>query len=360
MNEVLDKVFLGNTVLDWLIAAGIVVGSFLCIAIIGPMIIKRLEKLAERTSTDYDDILILAIEKFIFPLLYVGSIYAALSYLTFPPQVDKYTHMALVLVYTYFIMRIITAIIEYLITSFLMKQEEGETKKKQARGLIIIIKFIVWALGFVFALDNMGFNVSTIIAGLGVGGIAIALAAQTVLGDLFAYFIIFFDRPFEIGDFIVFDADSGVVEYIGVKSTRVRTLNGQILVCSNKDLTNARVNNFKKMDRRRVVFKLGVIYQTPADKLEAIPGMVKEIILSVAGLEYDRGHMSGFGDSSLNFDFVYYVPSPDFTTYMDMQQEVNYKVFRKFEDEGIEFAYPTQTLFVQGNNEPTTELVSDK
>ncbi len=360
MNEVLEKVFFGNSVLDWLIAAGIVVGTFLGVAILGPILLKRLEKLAERTSTDYDDLLVMSIEKFIFPLLYVGGVYAALSYLSFPPKVDKYTTMALVLIYTYFIMRIITAVIEYLINSFLKKQDQGETKQKQARGLIIIIKFIVWALGFVFALDNMGFNVSTIIAGLGVGGIAIALAAQTVLGDLFAYFIIFFDRPFEIGDFIVFDSDSGIVEYIGVKSTRIRTLNGQILVCSNKDLTNARVNNFQKMDRRRVVFKLGVIYQTPADKLEAIPNMVKEAILSVKGLEYDRGHMSGFGDSSLNFDFVYYVPSPDFAVYMDMQQEVNYKVFRKFENEGIEFAYPTQTLFVQNQSEPTSEVVPAK
>lgn len=340
--------FLGNSLQDWLIALGILIATIGIVAIGGAALLRRLKKAALKTATQYDDIVILAVEKFVFPLLYVGGIYAALSYLSLPKKVDKMIHLLLLLLYTYFILRIITGIIQYMVTSFLSKQEGGEMKKKQAKGFIVIAKVIVWILGFVFVLDNMGFNVSAIIAGLGVGGIAIALAAQTVLGDLFAYFIIFFDRPFEIGDFIIFDKDLGTVEYIGVKSTRIRTLNGQLLICSNKDLTNARVNNFKSLSKRRIVFKIGVTYQTPVNTVEAIPGMIKGIIQAQEGAEFDRGHFSGFGDSSLDFEFVYFIISSEYNTYMDVQQRINLGILRAFEGAGIEFAYPTRTLFVEG------------
>lgn len=343
----MDRLFFNNSLQDWFIALCIVIGTVIGVAIAGGALIRRLKKAAERTSTQYDDILILAVEKFIFPLLYLGGIYAALSYLTLPPKADKWTHWLLLLLYTYFILRIITGIIQYMVTSFLSKQEGAETKQKQARGFIIIAKFIVWVMGFVFVLDNLGFNVSAIIAGLGVGGIAIALAAQTVLGDLFSYFIIFFDRPFEIGDNIMFDKEQGTVEYIGVKSTRIRTLNGQLLICSNKDLTNARVNNFKNMSKRRVLLRIGVVYKTPAHVLEAMPEMVKSIVTAHEQVEYDRGHFVGFGESSLDLEFVYFIMAPEYKTYMDVQQAINLTILRTFEREGIQFAYPTRTLYVQ-------------
>lgn len=347
MHSYFHKVFLDNTIQDWLIALGILAGTFLIVAVAGRALMRKLHKIAQRTESQYDDIVLLAVEKFIFPFLYIGGFYLALSYLTLTPRLNKGIHFTLLLLYTYFVLRIITAIMQYMVTSFLRRQEGGDQKQKQARGLLTVVKFFVWAIGFVFALDNLGINVSTIIAGLGVGGIAIALAAQAVLGDLFSYFIIFFDRPFEIGDFIVFDKEMGTVEYIGVKSTRLRTLNGQLLVCSNKDLTNARVNNFRNMQKRRVLFKIGVVYDTPADKLEKIPGMVKQIITKDERLQFDRGHFTSFGDSSLDFEFVYYVPSPDYNQYMDIQQRINFDIFRQFETEGIEFAYPTQTLLMK-------------
>ena len=349
MHSLVDRVFFGNSIQDWLIAIVIVITTVIGVAIAGGSLIRKLKKAAERTATQYDDILILAVEKFIFPLLYVGGIYAALSYLTFPPRANKWIHWLLLLLYTYFILRIITGVIQYMVTSFLSKQEGGDTKQKQARGFIIIAKFIVWVMGFVFVLDNLGFNVSAIIAGLGVGGIAIALAAQTVLGDLFSYFIIFFDRPFEIGDNIMFDKEQGTVEYIGVKSTRIRTLNGQLLICSNKDLTNARVNNFKNMSKRRVVFRIGVVYQTPADVVEALPGMIKAIVTAHEQVEYERGHFIGFGESSLDLEFVYFIMAPEYKTYIDIQQAINLSILRTFEREDIKFAYPTRTLYMQGS-----------
>jgi len=185
-----------------------------------------------------------------------------------------------------------------------------------------------------------------VVAGLGIGGVAVALAAQAVLGDLFGYFVIFFDKPFEIGDFIIVGDKMGAVEQIGIKTTRLRAIGGEQLVFSNKDLTDSRVHNFKKMERRRVVFKLGVIYQTPSEKLKAIPQIVKSIIEKQNDATFDRGHFATYGDFSLDFEFVYYVTGADYTKYMDIQQAINMAIFETFEREKIEFAYPSQTLFV--------------
>jgi small-conductance mechanosensitive channel len=187
------------------------------------------------------------------------------------------------------------------------------------------------------------------VAGLGIGGIAIALAAQTILGDLFSYLVIFFDKPFEIGDFIILEDKMGTVEYIGIKTTRIRTLGGEQLICSNTDLTNSRVHNFKRMQERRVVFSFGVVYDTTTTKLKLIPGIIKQAIESLRETRFDRAHFKSFGNSSLDFEVVYYILTPDYNLYMDKQQAINMSIFESFEREQIEFAYPTQTLFLRGN-----------
>jgi small-conductance mechanosensitive channel len=250
------------------------------------------------------------------------------------------------LVTTFYILRTISALLEYFIVSFLKRQTNGDSKQKQARGILIILKVLVWLLGIIFLLDNLGYNITTIIAGLGIGGIAVALAAQTILSDLFSYFVILFDRPFEIGDFIIVQDKMGVVEYIGVKTTRLRTLGGEQLICSNKDLTDSRIHNYKRMDRRRVLFALGINYQTDPDLLETIPAIVKSVITSKTDVHFDRGHFSGFGDSSLNFEFVYYILSSDYTVFMNTQQQVYFEIYRLFKTRGISFAHPVRNLFV--------------
>ena len=234
----------------------------------------------------------------------------------------------------------------FTLTYFIKKQERGDEKARQLRGMTVLINVFVWVIGIVFLMDNLGFNISAVVAGLGIGGIAIALAAQAILGDLFSYFVIFFDRPFEVGDFIIVGDKVGAVEYTGIKTTRIRALSGEQLVFSNTDLTNSRIHNYKKMERRRVVFKLGVIYQTTAEQLESIPKIVREIIESQQDVTFDRGHFATYGDFSLNFEFVYYVTGADYNKYMDIQQSINMKIYRTFEEKGIEFAYPTQTVFV--------------
>lgn len=345
MEALMDKVFLGNSLGDWLIALGMMVIGILLVKLARRLLIGKIKKWAHKTETSFDDFVVTLVEKSALPFLTLLSIYGSLQWLDHPPK-PHWQEVALLLVTTYFILLTITAAVQYFVMSFLKTQDDGVTKQKQAKGLLIILKFVIWAMGTMFLLDNLGYNISTIIAGLGIGGIAIALAAQTILGDLFSYFVILFDRPFEIDDFVVVDDKSGVVEYIGVKTTRIRTLSGEQLICSNKNLTDSRIHNFKRMERRRVVLSIGVTYQTSADLLASIPTMVKKIISLQANVFYDRGHFSGFGDSSLKFEFVYFIESSDYVLFMDRQQEVNLEIFRLFEKERIEFAYPTQTIFM--------------
>jgi small-conductance mechanosensitive channel len=208
-------------------------------------------------------------------------------------------------------------------------------------------KLVLWLVILLLALDNLGVDITGLIAGLGIGGIAIALAVQNILGDLFASLSIVLDKPFVIGDFIIVDNYLGTMEYIGLKTTRLKSLSGEQLVFSNSDLLTSGIRNFKRMYERRVVFTIEVVYQTPVEKLAAIPKMIREIIEKQEHTRFDRAHFKEYGPSSLDYEIVYYVRKPEYNVYMDIQQAINLEIFRRFEQEGIEFAYPTQTLFIQ-------------
>lgn len=355
MNDFLDKVFLGNSIKDWGIALGVFAGLYILIRIFKHFLIKYFTKFSEKTETTFDDFLVEVLKRSVVPALYFAAGYFAFRSLTFQEKVYDTLKVALMFVFTFYVLRTITSTIKYFVYTSLDKYDDSEVKKKQARGILIIINAIVWMLGFVFLLDNMGKDVTTIITGLGIGGIAIALAAQTILGDLFSYFVIFFDRPFEIGDYIVVDDKSGTIEYIGIKTTRIRTLTGDILVCSNTDLTNSRVHNFKKMERRRVLFTLGVLYESTPAMLEMIPGIIKDSIDAIEGITYDRSHFSGYGAFSLDFETVYYVEDSDFAYHMQKKQELFLTIFKKFSKEGIGFAYPTQTIYMGNGGDAKKE-----
>jgi small-conductance mechanosensitive channel len=251
---------------------------------------------------------------------------------------------------TILIIRFISALIRVLLQTYVRKQTDAQEKVKQIGGLMLIINMVIWVVGIVFLFDNMGYDVTAVVAGLGIGGIAVALAAQNILGDLFNYFVIFLDRPFEVGDFIIVDDKLGVVENIGIKTTRIKSLSGEQLVFSNSDLTNSRIHNYKRMQRRRVVFKIGVIYQTSYEQIKAIPALLKSIVLEQQLVEFDRAHFASYGDFSLNFEVVYYVLSSDYNIHMEIQQAIYLRIFEEFQKMGVEFAYPTQTLFVANEN----------
>jgi small-conductance mechanosensitive channel len=207
-----------------------------------------------------------------------------------------------------------------------------------------VIRLVLWTVVILVILDNLGVEITALVAGLGIGGVAVALATQNILGDLFASLSIVLDKPFVVGDFLSIGEYLGSVEKVGLKTTRLRSLSGEQLIFSNNDLLNSRIRNFGRMFERRVVFALGVTYETPADKLRLIPVILREAIEAQDKVRFDRAHFQKYGDSALIFETVYYVLSPDYNYYMDLQQTINLIIFERFAKEGIEFAYPTQTV----------------
>jgi len=308
---------------------------------------------AKKSTTTIDDKFVKAFEeklKTFLNFIYFGAFYISVKRLAMESQIEKYFNIFVTLLLIFFGVQFILSITIYGLETYWVKKEKDKSKKQALKGIITILKFIIWSIVFILVLDNMGIKISTLVAGLGIGGIAIALAAQTVLGDLFSYFIIFFDRPFEIGDFIIVGDFKGTVEYIGLKTTRLSSLGGEQLIFSNQDLTNSRIKNYKRMNRRRVAFQFGITYQTGLQKLKEIPKVVEEIITKIPETTFDRAHFASYGDFSLNFDVVYYIHSNNYNTYMNIQQEINFQLKDAFEKQEIEFAYPTQTLFMAKEN----------
>jgi small-conductance mechanosensitive channel len=360
MTDFLNQTYFGNSVYMYIVAAGIFIVSLAVILVLKKIVLGRFKKWAESTQTSIDDLVIRGIEKTVIPLLYFLAFYSGVKTLNLDPRISQAIHIIAVILITYFVVRLLINIIRYSLNAYMSRKGEPETKQRQVRGILSFVNFFLWAVGIVFLLDNLGFEISAVIAGLGIGGIAIALAAQTILGDLFSYFVIFFDRPFEIGDFVVVGDKSGAIEYIGIKTTRIRSLSGEQIIFSNTDLVNSRLHNYKRMERRRILFTLGVVYQTKAHLLTEIPIIIKDIIESLPDTTFDRAHFARYGDSSLVFEVVYFVQSSDYTVYMNIHQQLNMKIFEEFEKRGIEFAYPTQTLFLnkpEENGKPQTSLV---
>jgi small-conductance mechanosensitive channel len=337
----------GNTVRDYLVSlVTAIVGVFLIRVVLKSIVLRRIKKWAERTRTTFDDVVVHLFTKTILPILYVGAFYLAIKNLALRPIVGKVIDVFGVVLLTVFGIRFVTALTIYAIESYWIKKEEDEGRKQNLRRLFPLIKVVLWGIGVIFLLDNLGFKISTVIAGLGIGGIAVALAAQAVLGDLFSYFSILFDKPFEIGDFIIVGDYLGTVEHVGIKTTRLRSLSGEQLIFSNTDLTNSRVRNYKRMERRRVLFRLGVTYQTGLAHLKEIPLIIEGIIKNTENAAFDRAHFFSYGDFSLVFEVVYYVIGADYNLYMGIQQGINFALKEEFDRRGIEFAYPTQTLYL--------------
>lgn len=342
--EILELSFLNNRVLDYLICTGVFLLSVVAIKIFERVILKKLKKWAENTITTLDDFIVSIFERVVTPFLYLGAFYLSIQILTLNAFLTKVVNVLGIAVLTIFTVRVASRLITYGFEVYSRKAKQSSALDHSFKGILRVVKFILWSGAVIFFLDNLGFKISAVIAGLGIGGVAIALAAQAVLKDLFSYFSILFDRPFEVGDFIIVGDLLGTIEYIGIKTTRIRSLGGEQLVFSNSDLTNSRVRNYKRMQKRRVVFKLGVVYSTPLKTLKEIPQIIAKAVKSIKGTVFDRAHFSSYGDFNLVFEVVYYVLSSDYNKYMDTQQEINFLIKEEFEKRGIEFAFPTQTI----------------
>lgn len=339
--------FGSNTMLDWIQALLLFAGLNLLLKIIQVIIIARLKRLTDRTRTDFDDVIIEIFTRIKPPFYILVSLYFAVQMLTVSALVERIIYASFILVAIYEVVQALSRLVDYFIDKYIRAAEEnGDVEQAQtmASAAGVFVKVVLWVLGIVLALSNLGLNITSLVASLGIGGIAVALAIQNILGDIFSSFSIYADKPFKLGDFIVVGQDKGTVEKIGLKSTRIRTLQGEQLVISNRELTSARVQNFKKLEKRRASFVIGVAYGTALEKLKSIPDIVTEIIQAEEKAELDRCHFVSFGDSSLNFETVFYFDSPDYGEYMDALQRINFALYERFASVRIEFAFPTQTI----------------
>ncbi|MGK7933547.1 MAG: mechanosensitive ion channel family protein [Microcystaceae cyanobacterium] len=213
-------------------------------------------------------------------------------------------------------------------------------------AFIPALRIFIWTVAIVFLLDNLGLNIAAMVASLGIGGVAIALASQGILQDLFSYFSILFDRPFEIGDLVQIDNYIGHIEYVGIKTTRIKELSGEELILANTDLTSSRIQNFKRMERRRVVFMIGVIYETDLDTLQIIPSLIQKAIEATENVIFDRAHFANYNDFSLDFEITYYVLNNSYLSFREAQQNINFNLKEAFDKHNIQFAYPTQVAYL--------------
>jgi small-conductance mechanosensitive channel len=344
--ELLYFTILNNPVKDYLIALGIFVGGIFVLRIFRNIILHRLKSWAEKTAHTLDDLLVSLVEKKVLPLFYVGLFYLSVRFLYVNPIVHRIIEIVVLVVLTIIVVRLVLTLVNYGFENYWFKRETASSRRLGQKVILTSLRVILWTVAVIILLDNLGVKVSALIAGLGISGIVIGFALQAVLKDLFNYFVIFFDRPFEIGDFIIVGDYMGVVEHVGLKTTRVTSLGGEQLVFSNTDLTDSRIRNYKKMQKRRVVFSLGVTYDTDSQQLKEIPEIIAKIINGIENTTFDRAHFLSYGDFSLIFEIVYYVMSNNYNKYMNIQQEMNFRIKEEFEKRGIEFAYPTQTLYL--------------
>jgi small-conductance mechanosensitive channel len=336
----------GNDLRAIAIALATVAGLLLLVATIRGLIRRRFGS-AAATETDLDDWALALANRTSLALLFFPFFAASSGGLTLPEEISRgsWTLSRLALIAQ-------TALWASAMADLAWRRYGRSRIETDRAAVTTVYAFRVasivalWTIAVLVAVDNLGFDVTALVAGLGIGGVAIALATQSILGDLFASLSIVVDKPFVVGDFIRVGDDLGAVERIGLKTTRVRALSGEQLIFGNADLLNSRIRNYRRMDERRVLFRIGVVYQTPAAMLKRIPAMVREIIEAQPATRADRAHFAEFGASDYAFEFVYYVLSPDYNTYMDVQQTINLAIVECFEREGVEFAYPTRTVFL--------------
>lgn len=342
--------FWGNVVLDWLFASVTSVLALFLIRIIIRVGVTRLTSFTKQTSTILDDAVVRELtgthDLFILIIaLFLGSLFLQLSE-QIQTVVSTIASIALIIQGGLWINNVG---IFWLKQESIRRRETDPATITTINAVGFVARLVLWILVAILLLDNLSVDVTALVAGLGVGGIAIALAVQNILGDLFASLSIVLDKPFAVGDFLIIDDYKGSVEHVGLKTTRIRSLSGEQLIIANADLLKSRIRNYGRMLERRIAFTLGVTYQTPRDKLKQIPDIIQQAITTQDKTRFDRAHFHSYGPSSLDFDIIYYVLTPEYDTYMDIQQAINLHIHERFEQEQIEFAYPTQTIHIQQN-----------
>lgn len=341
-NAVFSYSLFGLTLDKYMEALLILLIAYFALFLGKKFILNKFSLLAAKTKTSWDDKIVELFGEISNFFLFLLAIYFTLTTkLGMGGSLIAFLYGIIIIFGVFELIKIVGKIVH---VAFEQTSKKDETT---INAIILIIKIILWSLGILLILSNLGFDISTLIASMGIGGIAIALAAQNILSDLFASFTIFFDKPFKIGDFVVLGTDKGHIKKIGLKSTRITTLHGEELIVSNKELTSVRIQNFKSMRRRRIEFALGLVYGTSVAKLKKAKEIIQATIEAQEGATFTRCHFVSFGDFSLNYNTIYEVKSGDINEYLDIQEGINLTIAEEFEKAKIDMAFPTQTIHIQ-------------
>jgi len=347
LNDLTSLPLFSNSPIQWLIACAVGAGMMMLLLTSRRVVRSYHKRLRETERQELLEIPLQVLSRTTLPFFVVLSLFLALRTLTTSPQLDRAINSAITI--ALFWQTGVWAVAA--VSAWLERKKRAALASDRAMvGSLGIIGFIgtviIWAMVALLTLDNLGINITALVAGLGIGGIAVALAVQNILGDLFASLSIALDRPFVVGDFLIIDDFLGSVEHIGIKSTRLRSLSGEQIVMSNADLLKSRVRNYGRMAERRVVFANSVSLETPIESVERIPALIRDIVESQPNTRFDRSHFAKYGAGSMDFETVYYVLSPDYNKYMDTQQAINVRIHREFAKLGVKFGYPAQKLFI--------------
>lgn len=338
-------IVLGQPLLHWVIALSVTIGGAIVLSVTRDIIGGFLSRRAPQTKGQTDDLVAELVRGTHTLFLVALSASVGIRFLTLSPAVSHVANLATATILVLQVALWANALVGFFRGLYVERHRDDPSIVTSIQALAIVAHIIVWAGLILVILGTFGLNISALVAGLGVGSLAVALALQTLLADLLASITITLDKPFRIGDYIVFGNYSGTVEYIGLRSSRIRALSGELIVTPNAQLTTRDILNYTRMQERRIVTQIGIEYGTPFEKVEAVPAWIREIVEKEAQVRFDRAHFQAYGAYSLDFQVVYWIKSPDYTVYMDCQQAINLAIGRRFEQEGVVFAFPTQTLF---------------
>jgi small-conductance mechanosensitive channel len=349
VHHLLDRTFLGNSWRDYLACALAVTVGVVLVKVFQILIMRRLREWFASTPSTWDDLLVETLEKNAVPALYLLVLWLGLRDLHMMELLRSGLRVVVAVAVTLLALRVVLAVVNKGIRSYWSRHtgEKTDAKEKGIQGLISLTKFLIVLLALILLLDNLGIKISAFVAGLGVTGIAVALAAQAILGDIFAYFVIFFDQPFEVGHAIKVGDVTGEVEHIGLKTTRIRGPEGEQIIFSNKLLTDSRIQNYKRLQRRRVIFPFEMDRNTPVAVLREIPDRVKSMLSGVADVTFERAHFVALGDAGPRFEVSYVVEGPDFTRHLEIRQALNLELYTFFQNAGVQLAVPSRAVYLR-------------
>jgi len=344
----LDLLFLGTPMRQWLVVLATALITHLLVLLLRKVLVARFERLAAASETKLDDILVAALRRTGYMLSIGVSLYAASVLVFLPERLAEHMRTAATISLIVQVAAWLFAGAGEAVTALSPDDDGAGRDATMASGIGTLLKVVIGLVMILTILANLGVEVSALLAGLGVGGLAAALAVRATLGDFFASICIYFDRPFDIGDYVVVGAEMGTIEHIGLRTTKIRALGGEQLIFANEDLSSSRIRNFQRLEQRRAKVRFVVRYETPHAELAEIPGMVQAAVEACPNTRFDRCHLDAYAESGLSFELVFFVLSAEYLDYMDALQAVHLGIHRGLEERGVALALPTRRLLIEG------------